>query len=367
MRLTRRALLSASGTFGAAGFAGVGTAADVGDRTDGPTPPTEAYQPTASKNWWYVNAHLYDGRTPRYNLSSALVMDHGGDAAGHLLLFTLVDDETGETLGVNHEGAITPNGDRYGARFRGGSNEVRLERVDGDPDAPGEFVLSVSGKHDVALRFSADDGPRTREGYREGGGVANVLFWNQAGCEGRVEGDAVTGVGFVEHVWGTWSRVPQKGIDFVNAHLGRPGRGNDPPTDASVYFRRTFYHGTPASGPVLSDVGPVLYLTPDGETWYEAETVECSADGDPCEAHRTGTPDSMRIVGTFAADGRVDLRLDQRPHATISIPDEEPLGTVHEGAADVTGSVRLPDRHGRRPVEGIAQTEHQRFAPFYEF
>lgn len=365
MRLTRRTFLRASGTLAGVGVAGVGTAAARDPVT--PTPPKEAYQPSSSKNWWYSNAHLYDGRTPRYNLSVALVMDHGGDAAGHLLLFTLVDYETGETVGENHEGVITPNPETYGAHYRGESNAVRLERVAGTAGGPGEFVLSVAGEHDVRLRFRADDVPRTREDYREGGGVANVLFWNQVRCEGRVGDTGVTGVGFLEHVWGTWSRVPQKGIDFVNAHLGRPGRGNDPPTDASVYFRRTFYHGTPVSGPVLADVGPVLFLTPDGETWYVADTIECSADGEPCEDHRTDTPDHLRIAGTFAEDGRVDLRLDQRPHATISIPEVEPLGNVHEGAAEVRGMLRLPDRNGPRPVEGIAQTEHQRFAPFYEF
>lgn len=333
-------------------------------------PPAEAYQPGWSKNWWYVNAHLFDAETGelRFDLSAAIIMDHGGDLAGHILLFSLVDYETGETIGTANGGVVVPNIDAYGGDFLGPSVEGQLVRSGEDPDA---FELGLEGDVDVNLTFTSGYDAKARTGYQEGGGLSNVLFWNQATVEGELEASdgplEVTGVGFVEHVWGTWSRVPQKGIDFVNVHLNESGTTEGPPTGPSVYFRRTFYHGTPASGAVLDDVGPVLYLSHDGETFHEAETITCTFDGDPCSDHRVGTPDGATIEATFGDGGHIRLTLDQRTHATIAIPPEEPLGNVHEGAADVTGELRLPGDDQARPVEGMAQTEHQRFGPFYPY
>lgn len=358
----RRSVLRAAGALG-------GLALAPGVSAGEPGPPKEAYQPDASKNWWYCNGHLYEDGDARFDYSVAIIADHGGDAAGHLLLFTLVDYETGETVATNLEGVVEPSVERYAATFTGPDASARVERTGARPFT---FELAVSASEvDLALRYETAYDRKTREGYPEGGGVGNVLFWNQARCSGTVStGDgetSVEGVGFLEHVWGTWSRAPQKGIDFLNGHLGRPGEGSGPPTRASVYFRRTFYHGTPASGPIREDVGPVLYLSRDGRTWYAATDVTCTFDGEPCAEHRTGTPESGRIRGQFADGGRLDVTFDQRQHATVSIPGEEPLGNVHEGAASLSGAVCFPDERRRRPIGGIAQTEHQRFGPRYEY
>lgn len=377
MRLSRRGLLRGAGALAGARLAG--TAAGSNPRSSrkeasrarestASRPPEEAYQPQASKNWWYVNGHLFAEGDLAYDFSTALVADHGGDAAGHLLLFTLVGYEDGRRVGTSVEGRVVPSTERYAARFEAahGSASAEVVRYDADPF---RFLLRVSvGSVELDLLYRTRYDRKVREDYLEGGGTANVLFWNQAACEGTLSTPAgdrgVDGVGFLEHVWGTWSRAPQKGIDFVNAHLGRDGKV---PRGASAYFRRTFYHGTPATGPVHDDVGPVLYLTPDGERWYAAREVECIFDGRPCSEHRTGTPDRGRVRGTFADGGELDVRFDQRPHATISIPGHRPLGNVHEGAADLRGHVRFPGEARRRPVAGLAQTEHQRFAPFYPY
>lgn len=331
-------------------------------------PPDEAYQPTATKNWWYVNAHLYDEAGDlRFDLSAAIVLDHGGDVPGHLLLFTLVDYETGEQVAGNAEGIVRPDLDAYGATFTGPSASARLERVGSSPDA---FELALSGPYEADLRFETDYAAETRKGYREGAGLANVLFWNQAQVAGNVTTDAgthnVTGVGFAEHVWGTWSRIPQKGIDFVNVHLATADAGDGPPTDASVYLRRTFYHGSPGPREPPDDVGPVLFLTADGQTWHEASTIDCTFDGAPCRDHRTGTPGTGQVQAWFPGGGHLNITLDPRPHATIAIPSEDPAARIHEGAADVDGTLRLPGEEAGQNVTGIAQTEHQRFAPFYE-
>lgn len=358
----RRSVLRTAGALG-------GLALVPGVSVGETRPPKEAYQPDASKNWWYCNGHLYEDGTLRYDFSVAFIADHGGDAAGHLLLFTLVDYGAGGTVARNVEGVLEPSIERYAASFAGADASGWVERTGAAPFA---FDLSVSvGEVDLTLAYETAYDRKTREGYPEGGGRGNVLFWNQARCSGTVstaEGETtVRGVGFLEHVWGTWSRAPQKGIDFLNGHLGRPGEGAGPPTSASVYFRRTFYHGTPASGPIREDVGPVLYLTRDGRLWYAAADLTCTFDGEPCSRHRTGTPDYGRLRGTFADGGRLDLSFDQRRHATVSIPDDEPLGNVHEGAAELSGSVRFPGEKRRRPVGGIAQTEHQRFGPRYDY
>lgn len=365
MSTTRRSLLRSAGV-----LAGVATV--PGRATATRAPPKEAYQPQASKNWWYANAHLFspDGE-PLYDVSAAFIADHGGDAAGHLMLFTLVDYETGDTVATAVEGLVEPSTERYAATFTSPEATGRVRRTGADPFTF-DLEVSVDGV-DLSLTYGTDYARKTRENYREGGGTANVLLWNQAGCSGtvstpRADGDRrVGGVGFLEHVWGTWSRVPQKGIDFANAHLGRPGRGDGLPTDASLYFRRTFYHGAPGAGTVLEDVGPVLYLTRDGRTWHAAESVTCTFDGAPCEDHRTGTPDRGRIRGAFPGGGLVDVAFDQRPHATVRIPGDESLGNVHEGAADLRGHVVFPGERRRRPVDGFAQTEHQRFGPQYPY
>lgn len=367
-----RGLGAASGLALLPGLSGaeptIGSAEDGGGAADR-GPPKEAYQPQSSKNWWYGNAHLFADGEPRFDFSFAIIADHGGDAAGHLLLVTLVDYETGETIGTNVEGIVQPSVERYAASFTGHDASGAVRRTGADPFT---FDLSVAvAGVDVTLAYETAYDRKTREGYPEGGGTGNVLFWNQARCSGEVAtGDGTTrveGVGFLEHVWGTWSRAPQKGIDFVNGHLGRPGEGDGLPTRASFYFRRTFYHGTPASGPIQDDVGPVLYLTLDGQTWHAAREVACTFDGAPCEEHRTGTPDAGRIRGDFEDGGRLDVTFDQRPHATVSIPDAEPLGNIHEGAADLSGSLTTPGEAGPRPVEGLAQSEHQRFGPQYPY
>lgn len=365
MPTTRRVLLRNAGAL-------AGLAAGGGTASAAPGPPKEAYQPQATKNWWYTNAHLFspDGE-PLYDVSAAFIADHGGDAAGHLMLFTLVDYETGDTTATAVEGLVEPSTERYAATFSSPEATGRVRRTGADPFTF-DLEVSVEGV-DLSLTYATDYARKTRENYREGGGTANVLFWNQARCSGtiatpRSDGDRrVAGVGFLEHVWGSWSRVPQKGIDFVNGHIGRPGRGDGLPTDASIYFRRTFYHGAPEAGTVLEDVGPVLYLTRDGRTWYVTESVTCTFDGHPCEEHRTGTPDRGRIRGTFADDGSIDVRFDQRRHATVRIPEHESLGNVHEGAADLCGHLTFPGERGRRPVDGLAQTEHQRFGPQYPY
>lgn len=362
MRLSRRRLLHVAG--GLASTRLVGTAAGAS-----PTPPREAYQPQASKNWWYLNGHLFEDGDLAYDFSTAFVADHGGDVAGHLLLFTLVGYEDGRRVAQAVEGRIVPSTERYAARFEAahGSASAEVIRYDADPF---RFRLHVSvGSVDLHLGYETEYDRKVRTDYIEGGGTANVLFWNQAGCKGTLstpDGDrGMHGVGFLEHVWGTWSRAPQKGIDFVNAHLGHPSEAVH--CGASAYFRRTFYQGAPAGGAVHGDVGPVLYLTPDGETWHAARDVMCTFDGRPCSEHRTGTPDRGRIRGTFDDGGNLDVRFDQRPHATISIPEHRPLGNIHEGAADLRGHVRFPGERRRRPVAGLAQTEHQRFAPFYPY
>jgi hypothetical protein len=223
-----------------------------------------------------------------------------------------------------------------------------------------------------------------------------VIFWNQATLEGRVRTPGgvqpVVGVGFLEHVWGAWSRVPQKGVDYLNVHLdAETGAPADPPADGrergpgglptwgSVYCRRTFYHGVPTDPgaedgePVLPDVGPDLYLTVDGETWHEAadlSVVVTEPDGDrvPISEHRRGRPVAVDVEAGFEDDGALSLSLDALPDATIPNPHESlSVGDVNEGAATVEGTVRLPGEPTGRRVAGIAQTEHQRYGPQYPY
>jgi hypothetical protein len=56
MELSRRRLLGGLGAFGGA--------LAVPRRAAARTPPPEAYQPAATKNWWYFNGHLYDPGDP---------------------------------------------------------------------------------------------------------------------------------------------------------------------------------------------------------------------------------------------------------------------------------------------------------------
>lgn len=389
------------------GVAALGGGVPMADRAGAdPRPPPEAYQPAATKNWWYFNGHLFDPENPsepRYDLMGAYVMEHGGDTAGHIQLFTFVenDDPEGLRVGESTNGVVQPSTDNYAAYFRSPDATGHVVRTDdGDPQ---RWLLYMDPEAPVSveLQYASTYEPKLHENYREGGGVGNVVFWNQATLEGRVRTpdgvQPVVGVGFLEHVWGAWSRVPQKGVDYLNVHLETesgppkdrdenaekgPAAGapaDDLPTWGSVYCRRTFYHGAPTdpdaeSGrPVLEDVGPDLYLTVDGETWHEATDLSVyvtEPDGDRVEQseHRRGRPVAVDLEAAFEDGGALSLSLDALPDATIPNPHElASVGNVHEGAATVEGTVRLPGEHSDRRVSGVAQTEHQRYGPQYPY
>jgi hypothetical protein len=379
--LSRRRVLRGAAALGGLGTAPVASGAG--------TPPPEAYQPAATKNWWYFNGHLYDPddlRTPIFDFSGAYVMEHGGDTAGHIGLFTFVenDDPRGLRVGESTHGLIEPGTDDYRVRYESADAHGFVTRYDdGDPNRWALF-MDPAAPVDLQLKYTSGYEPQIKRNYREGGGVGNVIFWNQATLEGTVEtpdgSRPVVGVGFLEHVWGAWSRVPQKGVDYLNVHLDAAGSSNEGlPTWGSVYCRRTFYHGAPTgtdpedSARPLSDVGPDLTFTTDGETWYDAtdlEVVVTEPDGDRVDIadHRRGRPVAVDIEAELECDGGLTLHLEALPDATIPNPSEAvSVGDVNEGAATVEGEVRLPNGGGRRQVSGIAQTEHQRYGPQYPY
>jgi hypothetical protein len=324
-------------------------------------------------------------------------MEHGGDTAGHIQLFTLVenDDESDLRVAESTHGVVRPSTVNYEAHFRSADARGHVVRIDdGDPQR-WHVYMDPEPPVSLALRYASRYEPKLHENHREGGVVANVVFWNQATLEGRLptpDGDRpVVGVGFLEHVWGAWSRVPQKGVDYFNVHLadetGSPvdpgrspaagppdGSAGSLPTWGSVYCRRTFYHGVPEDAEsgrtVLEDVSPDLYLTVDGETWYEATDLEVTVtepDGDRVDLseHRRGRPVAVDIEAGFEEGG--SLSLDALPDATIPNPHEGfSVGNVHEGAA-VQGTVRLPGARTDRRVSGVAQTEHQRYGPQHPY
>jgi len=392
-RLTRRRFLRATAALGGAGATvsggpGAATAQAAG-------PPPEAYQPAATKNWWYFNGHLYDPddlRLPLYDFSGAYVMEHGGDTAGHKGLFTFVEnqqsaDDGGLRVAEGTNGLIRPSTDNYRARYDASEAHGLVVRYDdGDPQKWALF-MDPAAPVDLQLGYTSTYDARIKRTYQEGGGVGNVIFWNQADLEGTVTTPAgtrsVVGVGFLEHVWGAWSRVPQKGVDYFNVHLNDDPRGSADglPTWGSVYCRRTFYHGVPTgqdpddSARPLADVGPDLVFTPDGESWYAATDLAITVtepDGDrvPIAEHRQGRPVAATFDADLEGDGALHLELDAFPDATILNPSSAAsVGDVNEGAATVRGHVRLPDTRSERrvPVSGIAHTEHQRYGPQYPY
>jgi len=379
--LSRRRLLRGAATLGGLGTAS--TASGAG------TPPPEAYQPAATKNWWYFNGHLYDPadtRDPLYDFSGAYVMEHGGDTAGHIGLFTFVENRRAEGLriGESTNGRIVPATDNYAAEYESTAASGRVVRTDDGNPQRWDLTMDPEAPVRLDLSYESGDDPVVKRNYQEGGGLGNVIFWNQATLEGTVETPdgtrPVVGVGFLEHVWGQWSRVPQKGVDYLNVHLDAAGASaGGLPTWGSVYCRRTFYHGVPTgtdpdeSVRPLSDVGPDLTFTADGETFYDAtdlEVVVTEPDGDRVDIgdHRRGRPVAVDIEAELECDGALTLHLEALPDATIPNPSEgASVGDVNEGAAVVEGEVRLPNGGGRRQVSGIAQTEHQRYGPQYPY
>lgn len=396
--ISRRRLLGGVGAIAG----GLGTQGRVAAT---PTPPPEAYQPTASKNWWYFNSHLYDPADldasetptePLYNQMGTYDMEHGGDTAGHIQLFTFVENQRdeGRRIGETTHGAIVPSTENYAAHYRSADATGHVVQTADEAPARWQVYMDPEAPVTVDLEYTSHYTPRLHRMYQEGGGFGNVVFWNQATVEGHVrtsEGEQpVVGVGFLEHVWGTWSRVPQRGVDYFNVHLDSPSAPDETshgslPTWASVYCRRTFYHGTPSdpgSGdgdPILEDVGPDLEFTVDGETWYVATDLSVTVtegDGEtkPIAEHRDGRPVAVDIDATIARSessvetGSLSLHLDAYPDAKIYNPHRgESLGTVHEGAATVDGTVTLPGEQEPRTVSGVAQTEHQRYGPQYPY
>lgn len=400
--ISRRRLLGGIGAIAG----GLGTQGRVAAT---PTPPPEAHQPTASKNWWYFNSHLYDPTAletpetptePLYDQMGTYDMEHGGDTAGHIQLFTFVENqrEDGRRIGETTHGTIMPSTENYAAHYRSADATGHVVQTSDEDPTRWQVYMDPEAPVTVDLEYTSTYAPRLHRMYQEGGGFGNVVFWNQATVEGHVrtpDGEQpVVGVGFLEHVWGTWSRVPQRGVDYFNVHLDSSAddetQSGSLPTWASVYCRRTFYHGTPSdpgsdepgSGdgdPVLEDVGPELEFTLDGETWYvdtDPTVMVTEEDGEtkPIAEHRDGRPVAVDIEATLtgsgssAQSGSLSLHLDAYPDATIYNPHQgESLGNVHEGAATVTGEVQLPGEQLTRTVSGIAQTEHQRYGPQYPY
>jgi hypothetical protein len=341
--------------------AGPGTAAGPVEDTwrrllvaSGPAAGEEPPHPEALHEWWFVTVQNAAGETgcgPWQAMVSA-VADR--EAIHDQLLFTTVV----EGVASNH------------------SQEFLLGAMRRSRDAVGRTVVTIGrsrivGTHPrwrvrasargatLDLHLDASGVTLWHRRAPEGWGVLEITYAIRAAASGtlRVGGRTceVTGTGYVEHVWGTWSRIPMWGVDYLNAHLEGGW---------SAYARRTPMRGESSLYPRLGldpeDLyPPVLVLRDPGGRMHEASGVAFTLT-ESTEIHPdlgVPLPASYAVTGTIAAPGgprRVTLAVADPVLATIFF--ETTSSGVLEGWAPATLTLE-----GAAPLAGTAEVEFQRF------
>lgn len=269
----------------------------------------------AMHEWWYA-AIQSSGAGPCGPWQAMVSLVRDAEAAGDHLFFTTVFGE--DAVDRSHEyppGSMSyaTSGDLPASEYqvRLDSSSVHVERFTGVRRfqvSAGDAVL------DVIMTKSTQTLWRRRSA--EGWGAIEVIMAPRATVTGSltVAGKVcpVNGLGYFEHVWGSWSRVPMWGVDFLSAHAG----------EWSVVARRTPMRGETRGFPTNALAEPVMIVT-DGTHIYEAATTSFAmTEGGEHPDLLVPLPESYTVIGTgFEADfSVVTLTVGEPTLASVILP-----------------------------------------------
>jgi hypothetical protein len=307
----------------------------------------------APHEWWYVAVQSpEEGPCGPWQAMVSFVRDAeaGNDA---LLVTTVVDG-----VPANHTIEFPRRSMGYG--FFGpvpempsyvvflGDNYFSVDRFTGE-----RYVEASSGNTRLVLFLDAATPSLWHRRTIEGAGLLDVTMAPRANVSGRLEVNGVqcpaSGLGFYEHVWGTWSRVPMWGVDFLSAHAA----------DWSVVARRTPMRGESRGLPTNALAEPVMIVT-DGTHIFEADTATFAMTESGTHPELgVPIPTGYEVTGTgFGLTGpaSVSLAIGSPVLATILLPLSS---GILEGWAPATVTVDGVSN------AGTSEAELQRFGTTY--
>lgn len=318
----------------------------------GPAAAEEPPHPEALHEWWFFTVQNPTGDTLCGPWQAMVSPVADRESVNDRLLFTAVID--GVPLNFSQE--FLPGSMERGATK--GATEVTLGASRFSGAHPSWTVHAETAEATLDLTLDATHESLWRRRAPEGWGLLEITFAVRAAATGSLHMAAtgrtcaVTGTGYVEHVWGTWSRIPMWGVDYLNAHLDGGW---------SAYARRTPMRGEDSLYPRLGlraedFYPPTLVLrAPDG-TVTEAHGVAFVLDESSVTHADLGVPLPLRYVvtGVLPNGQTATLTVADPALATILFP------ATSSGVLEGWGSAELA-LAGDPPMTGTVEIEMQRF------
>lgn len=327
----------------------------------GPAAGEEAPHPEALHEWWFFtvqNARPVAGCGP-WQAMVSFVADR--EAAADELLFTAV--VRGKTFNASQElspGSLSRSTDSYG------TTTLALGESTASGAHPRWAISARSGEARLDLTLDAGRQALWHRRAPEGWGALEITFAMRARARGALRiGDRVCSTsgatGYAEHVWGTWSRVPMWGVDFLNAHLSGGW---------SVYARRTPMRGEESFygrlGHDPDEDWPPVMIVSDGRQTFEAGHVSLAMTESEAAHPELGVllPASYTVEGTGfpASAGITKATLVVRDPRLATILFETTSSGVLEGWGAAT--LTIESRRAAR-MRGTGEVEMQRFGTAY--
>lgn len=307
----------------------------------------------AAHEWWYFAIQSSSSTTSCGPWQAMVSFVRDAEALGDRLLFTTIVDGTPADRSIEHLPASTTYAvtedvptSRYIVSL--GDSSVDVGRFDGTRRLT---ALSGNARLDVVLTATTETLWHRR--VPEGAGILDITLAPRASVTGTLTIGTtvcpVDGLGSFEHVWGTWSRVPMWGVDFLAAHAG----------GWSVVARRTPMRGETRI-PTNALAKPVMIVT-DGTKIFEAASTsfQMSESATPHPTLGIPIPTGYEVTGTGfgSAASTVTLDVGAPSFADILLPLTS--SAILEGWAPATITVDGVSH------TGTSETEFQRYGTRY--
>lgn len=320
--------------------------------------PATAEEPPhleALHEWWFFTVQNPGGGggCGRWQAMVAFVADR--EALADTLLFTTVVEE----VPAAHTRDFAP-----GAMRRSHDAYTGTEVVLGDSEAThdgGAWAVDARGAGARLVATFSAAAPLWYRRAPEGGGLIELTFAARASVSGSLTVGArtcpVSGAGYYEHVWGSWSRLPQWGVDYLNAHAGgwsAYARLSRPRGETNLY---------PFLGQDPNDYYPPVLIVTDGVAQLEARQVTFTVVESDTVHPELGVkvPGRYRVVGSgFDPPGVLTVvELDVRDPVLATIYFSTTSSGILEGWGHATLTV------DGATLAGTSEIEFQRFGTRY--
>lgn len=328
--------------------------------SSGPALGEEPPHPEAAHEWWFFTVQNPGGACGPWQAMASFVADREA-VQDQLLLTTVVD-------GVSHNFSQEFSPGSLSRTSSEGTTTLSLGSSNANGAHSTWTVHAQTGGATLDLNLTPSDSTLWHRRAPEGGGALEITFEVKTAATGSltIPGDKtcqVTGTGYVEHVWGNWSRVPAWGVDFLNAHLDGGW---------SAYARRTPMRGQAQFNQYFGLDGekywPPALIVSNGTDTFEARNVTFTMTEDPNTIDpqlRIPMPVEYEVRGT---DFRSPAGAPSPPTAVVLEVTSPTLATIFfpttsSGVLEGWGQASLT-------VDGVARAgtseiELQRFGTTY--